>query len=222
MQQAPMVSDGPRTPDDLREFVARAQRGSLDAFSQIVRALQDRLYNFLRQRTRCDQDAEDLTQETFLRAWREIARYDARHAFSTWLFTIGSRLAIDRSRARTLPMAAGSDHAPEAASTKHPADQLMTHEASANIWEIAQHVLTDSQRAALWLRFAEDLPPATIARILDMSAVNVRVTLHRAQKQLLEHVEREETRSRTDQTEHRRRGSVAAPLIASAAVGLNR
>ncbi len=172
MHQLPKVSDEPRPPDDLREFVARAQRGSLDAFSQIMRALQDRLYNFLRQRTASDHDAEDLTQETFLRAWREIAKYGARHAFSTWLFTIGSRLAIDRNRARTLSMAADVDRVSEATSTVHPADRLATLEASANIWEIAQRVLTDTQRAALWLRCAEDLPPATIARILEMPATD--------------------------------------------------
>ena len=76
------------------ELACRAQAGSLPSFAKLVERYQGRLYNFLLRRVGHADDAEDLAQDTFVRAWERIDRYRTTWRFSTWLFTIGSRLAI--------------------------------------------------------------------------------------------------------------------------------
>ena len=86
-----------------RTLAREAQAGSRDAFGELVERHQGPLFHFLQVRTGSAADAEELTQESFLRAWKYLDRYDARYSFSTWLFTVARRLAIGRMR-RTRPM----------------------------------------------------------------------------------------------------------------------
>ncbi|MEE8146382.1 MAG: sigma-70 family RNA polymerase sigma factor, partial [Longimicrobiales bacterium] len=90
------VSPGAEPIEDLPvcTLVSRAQTGSLSSFAELVARFEGRLFNFLLRRTRCVADAEDLAQDTFVRAWQRIRRYDPRWRFSTWLFTIAHRLAV--------------------------------------------------------------------------------------------------------------------------------
>ena len=83
------------TPEVL---AVRAAQGSHAAFAELVALFEVRLYNFLLRRTRSRTDAEELTQESFARAWQSIKSYDPAWKFSTWLFTIGSRLAVSDHR----------------------------------------------------------------------------------------------------------------------------
>ena len=85
------------TPEEL---ALEAQQGSVAAYSELVRVFEGRLYNFLLRRVGSAADAEDLTQEAFLRAWQRLGTYRPKWRFSTWLFTIAFRLAVDESRRR--------------------------------------------------------------------------------------------------------------------------
>ena len=78
------------TPEEL---ACLAQAGSSESFARLVERFTDPLYNFLALRTPNPADAEELVQETFLRAWHRLDRYDREWRFSTWIFTIAKRLA---------------------------------------------------------------------------------------------------------------------------------
>src|SRR5512137_1234428 len=80
-------------------LAARAAAGSCAAFEELVTRYTGRLFHFLKPRSASREDLEDLVQETFFRAYRNIDRYDARWRFATWLYTVGTRLAISRHRA---------------------------------------------------------------------------------------------------------------------------
>ncbi len=82
-------------------LAARARSGCLTSFTELVERFEGRLFNFLLRRTRSIADAEDLAQETFVRAWRAIGQYNPRWQFSTWLFTIAHRLAVTEYRRRS-------------------------------------------------------------------------------------------------------------------------
>lgn len=167
------------------ELVRRAQSGSMPGFVELVRRFEGRLFNFLLRRSRTIEDAEDLTQETFVRAWQRLDQYNPRWQFSTWLFTIGHRLAAAQGRRRR-PVATA--HPPEqAAAADDPARVAADREQYGLIWDLADRVLTDTQRSALWLRYAEDLPIRHIARIMGKSSVSIRVTLCRARERLARH-----------------------------------
>jgi RNA polymerase sigma-70 factor (ECF subfamily) len=164
------------------ELVGRARDGSLPCFAELVKRFEGRLFNFLLRRTQNTQDAEDLVQDTFVRAWQRIDQYNARWQFSTWLYTIAHRLAIaHRQRQRRQARTACLDHVP---SESDPARPAADREQCRHIWALADQVLPETQRAALWLRYAEGLGTSEIARVLGKSRVGVRVMLFRARETL--------------------------------------
>ena len=133
--------------------------------------------------------AEDLVQATFPKAYQILHRYDKRWRFTTWLFTIGRRLAIDRSR-RNQPIRqqAASDNLEQ--TSAGPARLTMLAEQRVNLWKIVQQKLTAAQAEALWLRYGESLNVSEIAKVMGKSQVGVRVTLLRARKTLAPHVQK--------------------------------
>src|SRR5260221_35626 len=98
-------SDSARAED----LVRRARTGSSAAFGELVARYESALFNFLLRRTSSAEDAEEIAQDAFVRAWQKIDSYDARWKFSTWLFTLARRLAATRMRS-TAPSTQG-DHA---------------------------------------------------------------------------------------------------------------
>jgi RNA polymerase sigma-70 factor (ECF subfamily) len=84
------------TPDS--ELVERCQAGDADAFEALVRRYQDAVFNLLMKMTGQREDAADLTQEAFIRAYRKLDAYDGRFSFKNWVITIGVNLAKNRFR----------------------------------------------------------------------------------------------------------------------------
>jgi len=170
-----------QSPEDL---AIAAQRGSRPAFTELVNRFHGRLFSFLVSRGSPAEDAAELTQDAFLRAWERIESYDPAWRFSTWLFTIGSRMAVSRHR-RGKKMLGGDalEDAPGRSSTD------TTHEkaAGARLWSLAASVLNEEQHRVLWLRYVEDLSMAELARVLGKSEVGSRVSLFRARQALLAH-----------------------------------
>ena len=150
---------------------------------RLVERFERSLFNFLNMRVGNPDDAEELTQETFLRAWQQIARYDSRWMFSTWLFTLGKRLAASRYRKLTL-RASADEGLPDLSGGEDPHSAASRSEESSNLWAIASRVLSPDQRSALWLRYAEELSIKQIARVLGKRETTVRVVLFRARERL--------------------------------------
>jgi RNA polymerase sigma-70 factor (ECF subfamily) len=172
----------------IEELVRRARTGSSIDFEALVARYESPLYNFLLRRTASAEDAEEIAQDAFVRAWRKIASYDPRWSFSTWLFTLARRLAATRERTRR-PRADGGDALDGVSRELDPSRALSTLEESTNLWSIVDRVLDRDQRSALWLRYAEDSSVAEIAEVLGRSAVSVRVMLYRARARLARHLE---------------------------------
>jgi len=187
--QRPEPPETVRSPGDLEipQLVGRARNGSLPCFAELVKRFEGRLFNFLLRRTRSVADAEDLVQETFVRAWQRIDQYDARWQFSTWLFTIGHRLAIAQNwHGRRDAAPACLDRVP--AGGREPAGPVADREECRHIWALADRILPATQRTALWLRYGEELGPKEIARVMGKSPVMVRVALFRAREALAAHL----------------------------------
>jgi RNA polymerase sigma-70 factor (ECF subfamily) len=167
-------------PDIERDLVRRARSGSLDAFDELMRAHQDRLYRFVRVRGASAADAEDIVQDTFLAAWRHLGGYRERWRFSTWLYTIARRQAVGRR----------SDHVELPAGMVDPGDGpealALEGQRRDNIWFLARELLPSEWFSVLWLHYAEDRKTREIARILDRSVAWVKVTLHRSRRRMAE------------------------------------
>lgn len=163
-----------------------ARAGSLPAYAELVRRFEGRLYNFLLRRTHSASEAEEITQEAFVRAWENLGRYDARWQFSTWLFTIARRAAVTAARRRRTGRDGGAAAAAasKVGSGADHVERLADREEAHLLWDLADRQLSERQRSALWLRYAEGMEIREIALVQGTTTLVVRVTLSRARRAL--------------------------------------
>lgn len=178
-----MVHDPSEMRASDEELACRAQRGCAASFEQLLRRFQAPMLQFLRHRG-FSADAEDLTQETFLRAYENLHRYSRRWTFSAWLFTIARRASINhRRRVRPLSNVAAVETASSTAS--EPLDDMIVAEGRGRLWDLAAKILSEEQVTALWLHYVEDMPLGDIALVLGRSRTSLKVMLFRARRRLL-------------------------------------
>lgn len=174
----------------LEELAIRAQanangRDRDEYFAELVRRLRGRLGSFLLRRTGRAQDVDDLVQETFLKAYNNLERYQPKWRFSTWIFTIAARLAMSEHRRQTTRQTmAPPSPSLTAEPAASPAMLVAEREESVKLWATAESVLNDDQYAVIWLHYARDMSAKEIAEATGRSAIHVRVLLYRARKKL--------------------------------------
>ena len=88
------------TQREIEMLVERARQGDRSAFGQLVDEYKDKIYNYVARMLNDPYEAEDVTQEAFLRAYRSLPRFRGASSFHTWLYRIASNLAIDVVRKR--------------------------------------------------------------------------------------------------------------------------
>ena len=171
--------------DEELAVLARTRTGeaAMRAFEELVSRLERALFGFLYMRVGNTATAEELVQETFLRAWRKLHLFDERYRFSTWIFTLARRLAVSRARVRHPDMVHVETLA-ELQGGADPAAEIAQREESSHVWRVAREVLAEESCSALWLRYGEELSNAEIGRILGRRTVTVRVILFRARETL--------------------------------------
>lgn len=171
---------------DIATLLQRIARGDLRAFSELVDRYQRPLFAFLGRMGLEAARAEEVAQETFLRAWRHLPRYRTEQAqFSTWLFTIARRLALNElARSRNRHEVAADDDAPEpACAAARPEQALDQRRLQARI-DAAFRSLGTDDRSVLALAYTHDLGMAEIAVIEGCSVDAVKTRLHRARQRL--------------------------------------
>ncbi len=166
-----------------------AKEGCMESFEQLVARLEGRLYAFLYQKTSNHHLAQDLLQSTFVTAYRKLHRYNPQYAFTTWIYTIASRLAINHFRRKRL---LESEHADGVTDTI-PSSELMASEKAESVWSRARALLTGNQFAALWHFYGEDRNLAETADVMNKSVGSVKVLLHRARRKLAEVLPKNDT-----------------------------
>lgn len=185
------VSTRPVPLEDL-ELVEKVRMGDSAAYAVLVRKYQDRVYNTCWRISGNVEDARDLTQDAFLKAYERIGEFRQLSGFYTWVFRIAVNLALSQRRSvarkRTTSLdamteASGSQAESLIARSKHAANHADQHAIEA---EMQAHVaralqtLDEEHRAVVVLRDMEGLDYAEIAGILDVPAGTVKSRLHRA------------------------------------------
>jgi len=174
----------PSAADSAEELAARARDGSRISFDELVVRYRPQLVAFLARRLGDPADAEDVAQETFLRAYDHLERYDPTRPFATWLFAIGKNVAANHATARTRRDAREKDGGPASAA----AGASVEDAAAAGLWQRAANVLRPGPYRVLWLRYAQGMTVQEIARELGRSSVAIKVMLFRARRRLLQEV----------------------------------
>ena len=164
----------------IEDLAVRARSGEPECFDEIVRRLRPKLRRFLAGRVGAEADADDLVQETFVKALDNLERYDPSYRFSTWLFTIGANLAVSHHRRRRPVSSVDAEHS----DSGDAETEIIDRDAGAHLWRRARAVLKPACYEVLWLRYGEDLEPAEIARRTGRTAIHIRVLLYRARRRL--------------------------------------
>lgn len=168
-------------------LVAQALGGSEAAFEQIVRRHQRAVLTLLVRLTGDAGLAEDLAQDTFVKAFRSLGAFDTARRFSSWLLRIAHNTGIDALRRQRLKIVsletAAADNQPldpEAPAEPDPLERA----ALAGALDFAMQRLTPTQRAAISLRYEEGLSFADLGQVLGMPEATARSHVHRARKAL--------------------------------------
>jgi RNA polymerase sigma-70 factor (ECF subfamily) len=189
LQQAARGTDN----DLVREFIA----GNDAAFTQLVTKYKNGLTNYLNVMVGDYDIAVDLSQETFLRVYKNIRKYSHIYQFSTWLYRIATNLAIDEMRYRRRRGQVfyrniwnnrpGPDSdGPEfeiSDSRRGPREEVLRKESGQVLGE-AIRSLPEKYRTAFIMKEVQELPYETIAQVLNCSAGTIKSRLHRARELL--------------------------------------
>ncbi len=173
-------------------LIRRAQSGDEGAFEQLLLAHQKSVYNLCLRMAGNPDDALDLSQEAFIRAWRALGQYQFDAAFSTWLFRLTSNICIDflRKQKRQQHMsltATDEDESGEEFAVPDPApgpEEQAVHNERRQAVARAMAALPEDYRAVMQLRAVEALSYEQIAEILDIKVGTVKSRLARARAQL--------------------------------------
>ncbi len=171
---------------DIESALKRIAAGDRQAFADVVRHYQRPLFGFLGRMGFDQSHAEELAQETFLRAWINLGKYRPEVAeFSTWLFTIARNLAWhELSRASTRRKWIASEVLPEVASERlQPPEELVMAEQKRRL-HAALLKLPLADRSAVALAYIKGWELTAIARIEGCSIGAVKTRVHRAKQRL--------------------------------------
>lgn len=169
-----------------RLLIAASRGGDREAFGQLVRKYQDRLYNGMVHKSRSPADAEDVVQEAFVQAYLKLDSFRQESSFFTWLYRIALNLAWTRRhrRKRETPFADLSEMpGTDQQAAELPGDQLAREE-NCQLVQRAMADLREDQRVILVLRELQGFDYATIAEMLDTKIGTVRSRIHRAREAL--------------------------------------
>jgi len=173
-----------------RDFIELSRRGDRNAFGQLVRRYQDRLYRFILRMVNSHDEALELTQDTFIKAWQALPEWRPDAEFRTWLFRIGSNAAMDCLRRRkTVQFVALEEDFDAPDGDAGPEARLQTKQELIAL-QRALGRLPPDQREIVLLREVEDMSYAEIGAVLDINEGTVKSRLARAREALIQHTKR--------------------------------
>jgi RNA polymerase sigma-70 factor, ECF subfamily len=191
---------GPRVPvvtGDDAEVLKACREGDERAYRTIVERYQRQVFSLAMRMVRSAEDAEDLTQETFVRMFKAIDRYDPTRSFPAWLMTIASRLCIDhirRRKVRPVPLVredAGT-HEEQVIDVEDPGptpDVITSHREEERQAQSLIDSLPPHYRIVVMLRHQQDLSYEEVAEALSLPIGTVKARIHRARALLKERIE---------------------------------
>jgi RNA polymerase sigma-70 factor, ECF subfamily len=164
------------------ELIHRCQGGDTEAFGQLVTKYRTKIFTMLCGMVRNENDAWDLAQEAFLKAWRSIHQFEGRSSFYTWLYRITINVTVDSLRKRSRRSEVELDDAIPSS--------LLSPRANYRRTEISEHIntalaqLSPEHRVVIVLKEMEDLQYQEIAEVLNVSVGTVMSRLFYGRKKL--------------------------------------
>lgn len=174
------------------ELVQEAQAGKMDAFDELVTAYRGNVYAMIVNMVRNEADAWDLAQDTFVKAWKALPKFEARSSFYTWIYRIAHNVTYDWLRKKKVQGDELDDlnsgqidmAAPTAPKFDPKPDQAMANSELGQRIAVAIEQLSDDHRSVILLREIEGLSYDEIAKVTECSTGTVMSRLYYARKKL--------------------------------------
>jgi len=175
------------------QLLEAARAGSLAAFEELVLRYEKKIYNYCYRMTNNEQDAEDLTQEVFIKVYKNLKSFRGNSHFSTWVYRIAHNICIDRYRRMkisSVSLSAGGSGEDDkeieiASNDQSPEEAVITREQQ----ELLQKCITELKpqyRSAIVLRDIQNYSYEEISRIMDIPIGTVKSHISRARSALRE------------------------------------
>lgn len=194
--------------NDELAWVLQAQQGNDEAFTKLVEEHQTHVYNLCYRMLGEPEAAEDAAQESFLRAYQNLHRYDQNRPFVTWLLSITAHYCIDRLRRRKLPVFSideenddGTTFEIADAASPDPEAEAVKREDRERLHVLLKG-LDETDRAAVIMRYWYDFSEIEIAESLSLTVSAVKSRLHRSRRALAGMWQEETPRTRTERRPH--------------------
>lgn len=184
-----------KSPEELKDLIQRAQAGDANAFSKLYEHYLTPIFRFVFFRVRTHEDAEDVTQHVFLKAWAALPEFGSSppaggsESFSAWLYRIARNTTIDYWRKKK-PLSLD----PSSLAFQNKKDNTLDPLAAASQKEEAEHIrkalhiLNEDQQTILTLKFIEDLSNKEIAHVTGKTEGAIRQIQSRALRTLRQHL----------------------------------
>ncbi len=175
-----------RTEKEIRQLIKKAKKGDAEAFGLIYDQFLDRIYRFIYLKVTNREEAQDLAQQAFMKAWEAINRFeDEGLPFSSWLYRIARNLVIDFYRVQKNNVSL--DESLVVLHSDDLEEQLFKNQKNEEIKEALKD-LTGEQRDIIILRFVDDLSYKEIGKIIKKNPAALRILQHRAINKLRKNV----------------------------------
>lgn len=175
-----MTTSEPQISSACKVVEAPALAPEQPSFELLIHQHQAKLFNFIYRYTRSREDAEDLLQDTFIKAFRNFDRYDSQYTFSAWLYTIARRTVCNHYRRRRPTESLEFEIVDPYATPDTDAEAA---DAKQSIWALAKKLKPEYQEVLI-LKYTDDLSIIEIAQVMGKSLVNIKTLLFRARHQL--------------------------------------
>lgn len=178
--------------EPVTQIIYKMNNGNREAFADLVTLYKSQVYSICLRMTGLPQVAEDLAQDTFIRAYTNLDKYDTNRKFTTWLYRIATNLSIDYLRKKK-PGASldanvpGTDgltmYSQLGSGEPGPDEQAVQSELQTRV-RAAIYRLPEKYRSAIVLKYLEDLSIKEISEILDIPEATVKTRVHRGREYL--------------------------------------
>ena len=168
-------------------YITKVINGDSNAFASLVDTYKNMVFSLAFKMTKNREEAEEISQDTFIKAYKNLSKFKGDSKFSTWLYRIAYHTSLDnlkKNKNNNNSFEINEITFNQIKATEHILEGIERKE-RAKMMEICLHKLPDEERTIIWMFYYDELSLKEITEITSMSESNLKVKLHRARKKLL-------------------------------------
>ncbi len=177
-------------------YIQKVTNGHRDAFSSLVDRYKDNVYSLALRMCNRTEEAEEIAQDSFMKAFRSLNKFKGMSSFPTWLYRITYNTAISSLRTRKNQVLQLEDFPADATDfiQDNHNEQVAEIEYKRTILNFALQKLQPDDRAIISMYYYQELAPEEIVKVLGITKSNLKVRLHRARKKMEKIILKNQTR----------------------------